>query len=272
MSSSSIGNIPIITIEQINIAEAWEESVAYIFLYGCNVPTQYDKPNSPVSLDSTISICITDPLSEPMIHRSFPAGLKGLQKYTMDLLYGLNDEIAIKAGTYTYHNRLTSYDGNTICKNEHIDQIESICQILTTTPYSRRAQAITWIPFKDLNTSEPPCLQSIWCRIINKTLNMNVRFRSQDAFKAAFMNIYALVRLQEYIAKRVSFLSGAEIKVGRYFHVADSYHIYGDDIEAVKNFIHICNTRKLEARTWNYCDLKYKMEQYEREINEEYKK
>jgi hypothetical protein len=34
-------------------------------------------------------------------------------------------------------------------------------------------------------------------------LNMNVRFRSNDAYKAAFMNIFALVQLQQKIANRV---------------------------------------------------------------------
>ncbi len=36
---------------------------------------------------------------------------------------------------------------------------------------------------------------------------MNVRFRSNDAYKAAFMNIFALVQLQQKIANRISELS-----------------------------------------------------------------
>lgn len=262
-------NIPIIDLQYDNIAQAWEASVAVVLYKGCDVKTQYDKIGTPVSKDCTMCLTILDPLSEPMIHRAFPAGLKGLQKYTMDLIYGFSDDVAIKAGTYTYHDRLRSYYGDETCRNLYIDQIEKICHLLSNSPYTRRAQAITWIPYKDLTNSEPPCLQSIWCRIIDDTLNMNVRFRSQDAFKAAFMNIYALVRLQEWMAAHISELSNKHIKVGRYFHVADSYHIYGQDIPAVNNFIAIASRRNVADRTWNYCDIKDKMEQYKKEIEEE---
>ena len=59
-------------------------------------------------------------------------------------------------------------------------------------------------------------------------LSMNVRFRSNDAYKAAFMNIFALVQLQQRIAaphRRAQ--RPARSQVGRYCHMADSYHIYG---------------------------------------------
>ena len=36
---------------------------------------------------------------------------------------------------------------------------------------------------------------------------MNVRFRSNDAYKAAFMNIFALVQLQQRIAARIAELT-----------------------------------------------------------------
>jgi len=61
-------------------------------------------------------------------------------------------------------------------------------------------------------------------------LNMNVRFRSNDAYKAAFMNIFALTHLQRTIAARVSDLSGQPVALGRYVHLADSYHIYGSNL------------------------------------------
>jgi thymidylate synthase len=48
------------------------------------------------------------------------------------------------------------------------------------------------------------------------------------------MNIFALVQLQKLIAERVQDLSGMPIKVGRYCHIADSYHIYGSNMEEFK--------------------------------------
>ena len=82
---------------------------------------------------------------------------------------------------------------------------------------------------------DPACLQSIWCRIIEQEgvpwLSMNVRFRSNDAYKAAFMNMFALVQLQQRIAARVSRSSAAtRSELGRYCHMADSYHIYGSNM------------------------------------------
>jgi thymidylate synthase len=35
-------------------------------------------------------------------------------------------------------------------------------------------------------------------------LNMNAHWRSRDAYKAAFMNIFAFVQLQQRIAARIS--------------------------------------------------------------------
>ena len=63
---------------------------------------------------------------------------------------------------------------------------------------------------------------------------MNVRFRSNDAYKAAFMNMFALARLQARIAARVAELSGRPVALGRYCHIADSFHIYGSNLAEFK--------------------------------------
>jgi thymidylate synthase len=123
-------------------------------------------------------------------------------------------------------------------------------------------------------------MQSIWCRItegagLNESnsstsqpldfstafLSMNVRFRSNDAYKAAFMNIFALVQLQQKIASRVSELSGRTIRVGRYCHLADSYHLYGSYFrEFESRFLTALEKRTFEQRTLRYQDLREIME------------
>ena len=125
---------------------------------------------------------------------------------------------------YTYHQRLFRYEVPTL---EPIDQIERICRQLAGTPFTRRAQAITWKVWEDNTCYDPACLQSIWCRITRRpeppsaapveapVLSMNVRFRSNDAYKAALMNIFALVNLQKTIAARISEQSGSRLGVGR---------------------------------------------------------
>ena len=180
-------------------------------------------------------ITIADPLREPMIHRDFPGGPEDLQEYMMEVLEGIKDHLVRDQRDpgdtrweYTYHQRLFRYAVPTLAP---FDQIETLCRKLAETPYTRRAQAITWKVWEDNDCYDPACLQSVWCRITEENgspvLSMNVRFRSNDAYKAAFMNIFALVEMQRRIAARVSELSGRKVEVGRYCHMADSYHLYG---------------------------------------------
>jgi thymidylate synthase len=163
---------------------------------------------------------------------------------------------------YTYHQRLFRYTVPTLAP---IDQIETLCRKLGETPYSRRAQATTWKVWEDNDCYDPACLQSVWCRIMEENdspvLSMNVRFRSNDAYKAAFMNIFALVEMQRRIAARVSELSGRKVQVGRYCHMADSYHIYGSYFhEFEARFLGAQAKRTFEQRTLNYADLREQME------------
>jgi len=51
----------------------------------------------------------------------------------------------------------------------------------------------------------------------NWYLNTNVRFRSNDAHKAAFMNMFALIQLQIQIAGRIEQYSGFRVKLGRFY-------------------------------------------------------
>jgi thymidylate synthase len=174
------------------------------------------------------------------------------------------DDPADTRWEYTYHQRLFAYTVPTVA--EPIDQIEDLCRQLAKTGYTRRAQAVTWKVWEDQRVDDPACMQSVWCRLTEEAevavLSMNVRFRSNDAYKAAFMNMFALGQLQSRIAARVAELSGREIRVGRYCHMADSYHIYGSNMEEFKSrFLGALNSRSFEGRTMRYADVKEFMEQ-----------
>jgi thymidylate synthase len=92
-------------------------------------------------------------------------------------------------------------------------------------------------------------------------LSMNARFRSNDAYKAAFMNIFALVQLQQRIARRISEITDKEVKVGRYCHIADSYHIYGSYFKEFEGrFLGMLTKRTFEQRTLRYEDMRELME------------
>lgn len=266
-----MNGIPVLTVEGDCISRAWENSLIKLYEEGCDISTQYDKADDPPSKDATMMLTVTDPLSEPMIHRDFPGGFEDLEEYTMEVCDGIKDHCVRDPDDpkdtrweYTYHQRLFAYTVPSLA--DSIDQIEGICQQLAKTGYTRRAQAVTWKVWEDVSCYDPACLQSIWCRLTEdgeqRFLSMNVRFRSNDAYKAAFMNIYALVQLQSRIAARISELTGNEVRLGRYCHMADSYHIYGSNMnEFQSRFLAAQQTRTFEGRTMRYDDVKDFMEE-----------
>lgn len=262
--------IPILHVEADCIARAWEQSLVELHQKGCQLKTQYDKPGDPPSKDATMMITITDPLREPMIHKDFPGGPIELQEYVMEVCDGIKDHLVRDPEDekdtrweYTYHQRLFAYD---VPGQKPIDQIENLCEKLAEAPHSRRAQAITWKVWEDNDCYDPACMQSIWCRITeeeqHQVLSMNVRFRSNDAYKAAFMNIFALVQLQQRIATRLSELTDRPVQVGRYCHMVDSYHIYGSYFKEFEGrFLGMLAKRSFEQRTMLYADVRSMMEE-----------
>ncbi len=257
-------SIPVLTVQGNSIAEAWEKSLLELYEKGCRLKTEYDKSGDEPSIDATMCITTENPSGEPRIHRCFPSSLEFLEEYRMEVVEGIKDHWIRDPNNpedtrweYTYHERLFSYS---YCKPagdmERIDQIEYIAEKLSRSPHSRRAQAITWKVWEDINIDDPACLQSIWCRTIPDEndqwwLNMNVRMRSNDAYEAAFMNMFAFVSLQEKIAERISELSGKKVLLARYVHVADSYHIYGKRIpDFEQRFLRAVKDRTFEERTW----------------------
>jgi len=266
------GNIPVLNVSGRSLAEAWERSVLAVFKNGCDIKTEYDKPDDPPSKDCSITIVVENPLAEPMIHRDMPGGLEDLQEYVMEVLDGIKDHCVRDSEDpedtrweYTYHQRLFNY--SLMNSDKIYDQIEIVAAKLAEVPYTRRAQAITWKVWEDNSCYDPACLQSIWCRMLKGEndqwlLNTNVRFRSNDAYKAAFMNMFALIMLQQKIASRITELSGLEVVLGRYVHQADSYHIYGSYIEEFESrFMRMYHERSFEERSYRYEDMKMIMDE-----------
>jgi thymidylate synthase len=262
--------IPILHVEGDCIARAWELSLIALHERGCALKTEYDKPEDPPSKDATMILTITDPLSEPMIHKDFPGGPLELEEYVLEVCDGIKDHLVRNPEDpkdtrweYTYHQRLFGYQAPTL---RPIDQIETACQKLAKTPHTRRAQAVTWKVWEDNDCYDPACMQSIWCRLLEQdgqsVLSMNVRFRSNDAYKAAFMNLFALIQLQVRMAARIGALARREVVVGRYCHMVDSYHIYGSYFKEFEGrFLGALQKRSFEQRTLRYEDVRPMMEE-----------
>jgi len=281
------GSIPVLSATGRTVAETWERSLVALHDFGTRVRTQYDAKDAdgnftdPPSIDATMMMTVEEPLAEPMIHLAFPGGPADLEEYCQEVCDGIKDhwvrnpnDPTDKRWEYTYHARLTNYecarlrhvsafDGMLLC-GERVDQLDALAKKLAKQPYSRQAQAITWRVGEDESCYDPPCLQSIWCRILPDDhdvwrLNMNVVFRSRDAYDAAFMNIFALVWLMRRIADRVEAIAGRKVELGRYTDISHSYHIYGKRLHGASpnfedGFLKMLHTRTFEERTANYAD------------------
>lgn len=229
---------PVLMVKGETAPEVWEKSLIETWQKGTTIKTEYDQSSVHPSKDCTMIMVIEKPLDEPRIHLSMPGGFDALEKYRREIIDGDHDHwINPEEGkwTYTYHQRLFNYPTN----GESINQIDYISEKLSSVPYSRRAQGITWKPIFDPSTNDPPCLQRVWGRCFEDDdgrlrFDMNLHWRSRDAYKAAFMNIYAFTELQRLIADMIAEKSGEEVLVGKFTDISDSYHIYGNDFTDFK--------------------------------------
>ncbi len=248
------GRIPTLCVTAQTLPEAWEKAVLACWEQGAAIRTEYDKPGDPPSRDCTMMWVAEDPFLEPRLHRAFPGGLEDLEVYRQEVVDGVHDHwIAPEEGkwTYTYHKRLFAYE----IEGETLDQISYIIDRLSRTGHSRRAQAITWNPKLDIPTDDPPCLQRVWCRLLagdggDPVLNMNTHWRSRDAYKAAFMNAFALTDLQRIIAGKIAERSGRPVRIGRYADISDSFHVYGSYFGEFRGFLSLVEKRGFAERTW----------------------
>jgi thymidylate synthase len=247
-------SIPVLHVTGVSLAEAYEKALIALHENGTRFRTQYDKPGDPASLDSTMNITVEDPLADPMIHKAFPGGIEDLREYVMELqgikdhwVKNMNDP-ADTRWEYTYHGRLANYGAWKELRNYEsietgffkVNQVEAVINKLVKQPFTRQAQMITWMPNMDLDCYDPPCLQSLWYRILEGKdgvwwLNCNIRFRSNDAWGANFMNMFGFVLFnRDVMAAEVARRAGKTVKLGRLNWQADSFHIYGKDIDAAR--------------------------------------
>jgi len=268
-------NIPVLTVTGRSLAETYEAALLALYEKGTRFRTQYDKPGDPQSIDCTMNMTILEPESDPVIHMAFPGGLDELKEYVLELkgfkdhwVKNMNDHDDTR-WEYTYHGRLKKYgvwneraDGESVERGPFkVDQISEVIRKLSEQPFTRQAQMITWMPNIDNDCYDPPCLQSLWYRILEDEegvywLNCNIRFRSNDAWGASFMNMFGFIQFnREVIAAGISERTGRKVQLGRMNWQADSYHIYGKDIQAAKERLFgRLNEMSFEERTMPFND------------------
>ncbi len=244
----SSGNIPTIFIRCSGLPEAWEKALLRVWDEGVDVRTEYDRKDGrgnyidAPSRDATVMIEVLNPFEEPRIHKNIPSGAEELEVYRQEVVDGIHDHWVDPADpvkwTYTYHERLFRYTPTEDLRNPQaktlaaVNQMDALVEKLSRVPFTRRAQAITWMPTADPQTEDPPCLQRVWCRLIARedgqhALNMNTHWRSRDGYKAWFMNAFAMTELQKALAEKMSEKTGRRVAVGRYVDISDSFHLNG---------------------------------------------
>jgi thymidylate synthase len=228
-------NIPVLTVEGRTLAEGYERALVALYRGGVPMATQYDRPGDPPSLDATLNLTVLEPWADPMIHKAFPGGIEDLREYVLELsgakdhwVKNMNDPQDTR-WEYTYHGRLAAWGawrelsgGRPAAAGAYrVDQIRQVVDKLAAQPYSRQAQMITWMPNLDYDCYDPPCLQSLWYRLLYDEqgvgwLNCNVRFRSNDAWGASFMNMFGFLQFNRaLIADPLARRTGGRIELGR---------------------------------------------------------
>lgn len=190
-------------------------------------------------VDCKMTMSIASPLSEPRISRMFPGTPYSLEQYRQEILDGILD-FEVKAGNwhYTYHQRYAKWiDGCVIPE-------------LRRDPGSRRAVTSIRDNEADALAENPACLQSMQFMIRDGKLDMDVLFRSNDAVRAAFMNMFALIELQKKVAGELN------VPVGTYTHAANSYHCYPDSVFTLIGYynriVEAAETKRYEDTWYNY--------------------
>lgn len=272
-----------ISINKDSVGEAWLESMIRVINYGNTIKTEYDRKEDPPSFDATVMVNIRYPLLKPIQRNGKILKIKSkfgnryevygniadtyligsIQSgYIEEIIDGVNDHLIQESETsypYSYHDRIFNYSAyskedvkhvnhwfsktNDIMPN--VNQMDYIIRKLKQSSYSRRAQAITWRPYADPYRDDGPCLQRIWCRVIDDKLTMATTWRSRDLFKAWEANVNGMIQLQKMIAKEL------EVEVGNYIDISNSLHIYGKDIKELVDILERIFIREKNEYTIN---------------------
>ena len=229
-----------ILVQEHTLPEAYHQALLMLDKYG-QISDCADWNTTQKEISMTIHI--EEPLSEPMISKLFIGGPRELEQYRQEVLDGILDfEIDKGNWTYTYHDRMVNYPivkkypvqyrgkENDI-KLFTLNQIEFVINELKRNPSSRRAVILVRDPSIDAFNDDPACLQHIQYFIRDNKLHCKVLFRSNDACKANFMNMFAFILLQKRVADALG------VEMGTYTHRANSFHCYEKDFQMLESYV-----------------------------------
>lgn len=116
-----------------------------------------------------------------------------------------------------------------------INQFNEAFNQLKSDPDTRQATIVFFDPIKDYReTKDKPCTNLIRFMIRDGKLNMTTFMRSNDVWFGYPYDIFNFTMLQELMAGLL------DIEVGKYTHIADSFHIYEMHFEKAQQVIDEC--------------------------------
>ncbi|CAG0971376.1 MAG: thymidylate synthase [Candidatus Methanoperedens sp.] len=242
---------PSIFIKGITLPDAWAQAIDEVMKRGMEIKTQYGTS----SKDVCSLIEVTHPYEPPMLHPDFPTKISHTEEYLKQWLRGYD---WLKQGfEYNYMDRLIHYPkGRLECDSDmimaqhkagkvregryynnspdkdsnFIDQIAEIRDKINKG-VSRRLQAITWHPDRDLFVKEDqPCLQRLWMRNLGDgNAELHAMWRSRDLFAAWNSNMIGLLTMVNH-----EILEPNGIRLVKLIDFCNSLHIYEADWDAAR--------------------------------------
>ena len=240
-------------VEEDDFATAWYRAVIFVIAHG--IFMRFSSKKEPKKAYNSIHTIILfgraiDQMLRGEFHPQYPFGNKKGDSYKDEFDRGWfeNDYILrpeIRTFVYTYIERIIRYTRPTqtipefiqyyLSKRDYfVDQLkilkDQLKEQVETGITSNRCQLITWIPFKDLFSNSPPCLQRIQVIYLgNNEVEIHITWRSRDLFTAWMANLSGLINM---INKEVVLPNGC--KIVRVVEFIDSLHIYEGDIDEAK--------------------------------------
>jgi thymidylate synthase len=185
--------------------------------------------------ECAMTVYIEEPLMEPRISKLIIGGAYDLQRYVMEMVDGILDFKIGSGWDYTYHNRYEKY-------------LPFVIEDLKRNKESRRAVISIRDNEIDSRNKDAACMQSIQFFIRDNKLDCMVLFRSNDLPEAFFFNAFALIVLQEKIAKELG------VETGTYAHRSNSMHCYEKDFPLLANYVKAIGEKPIEDLTYDYHD------------------
>ncbi|NHI91018.1 MAG: hypothetical protein EAX96_00860 [Candidatus Lokiarchaeota archaeon] len=265
--------LPVLYVEAPSLGEAWIKTLKAVWDHGKIMPNHYeDLP----SKEATVTVNVTNPLSEPRIHKAdyvSTSDIKLNPTYVDEVLKGTIDQKVDEGSlSYTYHRRIWNW-GKRVKKHDEflekkglpiirffvkdelkedlgINQMEYLIEKCVEESISRKLQVVTWAAWKDLKVSGAPCLQRIWFRIVEdqeiekeRYLIMQTSWRSRDLYKAWGSNCAGLVEVGKWVASELTRRMKTQIDLIQYVDFSNSLHIYGSDFPEIERTFTILKKR-----------------------------